>query len=252
MGALTSNGQIEESELEDRFIRSLRNHLQNQNPQDFKFEDFIENGIVNYKFKITSGDYSFYYVIRPQYELGPTNGVKYNTRSDFYISLSSIEKDGMAIEDDGILSSVKGIAIYLDGYTFHATEENCRFFDDLKKRVAIVESNSVISWSLTWTDIEKFDAIEKENDNQSKEFKRDSLFIDKVKYRSSVDAFRQILGNAYLSDSFFTCKTLLTDYCGFYQIHLNLKFIPKGLVLLIALRQQKFGIPQWIQIKLMQ
>ena len=71
----------------------------------------------------------------------------------------------------------------MDGYTFHATEENCRFFDDLKKRVAIVESNSIISWSLTWTDIEKFDAIEKENDNQSKEFKRDSLFIDKVKYR---------------------------------------------------------------------
>jgi DEAD/DEAH box helicase domain-containing protein len=165
-----------------------------------------ENGIVNYKFKITSGDYAFYYVIRPQYELGPTNGVKYNTRSDFYISLSSIEKDGIAIEDDGVLSSVKGIAIYLDGYTFHATEENCRFFDDLKKRVAIVESNSIISWSLTWSDIEKFDAIEKENDNQSKEFKRDSLFIDKVKYRSSVDAFRQILGNAYPNDSLFTCK----------------------------------------------
>jgi hypothetical protein len=82
-------------------LEVLRNHLQNQNPQDFKFEDFIENGIVNYKFKITSGDYAFYYVIRPQYELGPTNGVKYNTRSDFYISLSSIEKDGTAIEDDG-------------------------------------------------------------------------------------------------------------------------------------------------------
>ena len=243
LGALTSNGQIEESELEDRFIRSLRNHLQNQNPQDFKFEDFIENGIVNYKFKITSGDYSFYYVIRPQYELGPTNGIKYNTRSDFYISLSSIEKDGIAIEDDGVLSSVKGIAIYLDGYTFHATEENCRFFDDLKKRVAIVESISIISWSLTWTDIEKFDAIEKENDNQSKEFKRDSLFIDKVKYRSSVDAFRQILGNAYFNDSLFACKNSFERLLWLLSNPLEAKARHRKIGLMLALHQQQFGTP---------
>jgi DEAD/DEAH box helicase domain-containing protein len=92
LGALTSSGQIEESELEERFIRSLRNYLENKDSLDFKFESFIENGIVNYKFKISAGEYSYYYVIRPQYELGPTNGVKFNTRSDFYISLSGIEK----------------------------------------------------------------------------------------------------------------------------------------------------------------
>lgn len=243
LGALTSNGQIEESELEDRFIRSLRNHLQNQNPQDFKFENFIDNGIVNYKFKITSGDYSFYYVIRPQYELGPTNGIQYNTRSDFFISLSSIEKDGIAIEDDGVLSSVKGIAIYLDGYTFHATEENCRFFDDLKKRVAIVESNSIISWSLTWSDIEKFDAIEKENDNQSKEFKRDSLFVDKVKYRSSVDAFRQILGNTYLNDPLFYCKNSFERLLWILSNPLDAKSRNKKIGLMLALHQHQFGSP---------
>jgi DEAD/DEAH box helicase domain-containing protein len=243
LGALTSNGQIEESELEDRFVRSLRNHLQNQNPQDFKFEDFIEDGIVNYKFKITNGDYSFYYVIRPQYELGPSNGVKYNTRSDFYISLSSVEKDGVAIEEDGILTSVKGIAIYLDGYTFHATEENCRFFDDLKKRVAIIESNSIISWTLTWSDIEKFDAIEKENDNQSKEFKRDSLFIDKVKYRSSVDAFRQILGNAYLNDSLFTCKNSFERLLWLLSNPLDASARYKKIGLMLALHQEQFGTP---------
>jgi DEAD/DEAH box helicase domain-containing protein len=243
LGALTSNGQIEESELEDRFIRSLRNYLQNLNPQDFRFEDFIENGIVNYKFKITSGDYAFYYVIRPQYELGPTNGVKYNTRSDFYISLSSIEKAGVSIEDDGVLSSVKGIAIYLDGYTYHATAENCRFFDDLKKRMAIVESDSIISWSLTWSDIEKFDAIEKENDNQSKEFKIDSLFVDKVKYRSSLDAFRQILGNGYLNDSLFACKNSFERLLWLLSNPLESKARQRKVGLLLALHQQQFGTP---------
>jgi DEAD/DEAH box helicase domain-containing protein len=243
LGALTSNGQIEESELEDRFIRSLRNHIQNKNPQEFQFEDFIENGIVNYKFKITSGDYSFYYVIRPQYELGPTNGVKYNTRSDFYISLSSIEKDGIAIEDEGVLSSVKGIAIYLDGYTFHATEENCRFFDDLKKRVAIVESNSIISWSLTWSDIEKFDAIEKENDNQSKEFKRDALFVDKVKYRSSVDGFRQILGNTFLNSPLIACKNSFERLLWLLSNPLEAKAQKRIIGLMLAMHQQQFGTP---------
>ncbi len=245
LGALTSNGQIEESELEDRFIRSLRNHLQNQNPQEFKFEDFIENGIVNYKFKITSGNYAFYYVIRPQYELGPTNGVKYNTRSDFYISLSSIEKNGVSIEDDAILSSVKGIAVYLDGYTFHATKENCRFFDDMKKRLAIVESNSIISWSLTWSDIEKFDSIEKESDNQSKEFKRDSLFIDKVKYRSSVDAFRQILGNAYLNDSLLACKNSFERLLWLLSNPIEVEARNKKIGLMLALHQQQFGKPSF-------
>jgi len=243
LGALTSNGQIEESELEDRFVRSLRNHLQSQNPQDFKFEDFIENGTVNYKFKITSGDYAFFYVIRPQYELGPTNGVKYNTRSDFYISISSIEKDGVAIEDDDVLSSVKGIAIYLDGYTFHATEENCRFFDDLKKRVAIAESHSIISWSLTWSDIEKFDAIEKENDNQSKEFKRDSLFVDKVKYRSSIDSFKRILGNGFINDPLFACKNTFERLLWLLSNPLEVKARQKKVGLLLALFQQQFGTP---------
>ena len=243
LGVLTSNGQIEESELEDRFIRSLRNHLQSQNPQDFKFEDFIENGIVNYKFKITSGDYAFYYVIRPQYELGPTNGVKYNTRSDFYISISSIEKDGVSIEDDSVVESVKGIAIYLDGYTFHATEENCRFFDDLKKRVAIAESNSIISWSLTWSDLEKFDAIEKENDNQSKEFKRDHLFGDKIKYRNAFDAFRQILGSGFLNDSLFASKNSFERLLWLLSNPLESKARQKKVGLLLALQQKQFGTP---------
>jgi DEAD/DEAH box helicase domain-containing protein len=243
LGALTSNGQIEESELEDRFIRSLRNHLQNQNPLDFKFEDFIENGIVNYKFKITSGDYSFYYVIRPQYELGPTNGVKYNTRSDFYISLSSIEKDGIAIEDDGVLSSVKGIAIYLDGYTYHATEENCRFFEDLKKRTAIEESNSIISWTLTWADIEKFDAIEKEHDSSTKDFKRDSIFLDKVKFQKTIDSFRKLLGNSMMNEPLYNCKNSLERLLWLLSNPTKISEKQKKIGILLAMHQQQFGTP---------
>lgn len=243
LGALTSNGQIEESELEERFIRSLRNYLQNKNNPDFKFEDYIENGIVNYKLKITAGEYAFYYVIRPQYELGPTNGVKFNTRADFYISLSGIEKSGTALTDENIFSSVKGIAIYLDGYTYHATEENCRFFDDLKKRIAIVQSDAIISWSLTWSDVEMFDAIERENDNHSKELKRDGLFVDQLKFRQTIATYKAIpYWNAFKNDlieSKNSFERLICYLCN----PLDTQLRNKKAALMLSLRQQQFGLP---------
>lgn len=243
LGALTSDGQIEESELEERFIRSLRNYFQKQNSEDFKFEDFREDGIVNYKFKITSGDHAFYYVIRPQYQLGPVNGVSLNTRSDFYISLSSIEKNGVPLQDDNIVSSVKSIAIYLDGYTYHATEENCRFFDDLRKRIAIVESNAITSWSLTWSDIEKYDAVEKDNDNQSKDFKRDSLYLDKIRYRNTFETFKQILGNGFAKDPLLSSANSFERLLWLLSNPLDIDKRNKKTALMLALRQNVFGIP---------
>jgi hypothetical protein len=115
----------------------------------------------------------------------------------------------------------------------------------MKKRAAIVESNSIISWSLTWSDIEKFDTIEKENDNQSKEFKRDSLFIDRVKYRSSVDAFRQILGNSYLNDSLFACKNSFERLLWLLSNPLESKNRARKIGLMLALHQQQFGNPSF-------
>ena len=131
----------------------------------------------------------------------------------------------------------------MDGYTFHATEENFRFFDDLKKRMAIVESNSIISWSLTWSDIEKFDAIEKENDNQSKEFKRDSLFIDKVKYQGTIAVFRKILGNGFLNDPLFSCKNSFERLFWLLSNPLEAKSQKRKIGLMLAMHQQQFGTP---------
>jgi DEAD/DEAH box helicase domain-containing protein len=240
LGALTSNGQIEESELEERFIRSLRNHLESKNDPNFKFEDFIENGIVNYRFKISEGSYSFYYVIRPQYELGPSNGVRFNTRSDFYISLSSVEKDGTAITDESIISSAKKIAIYLDGYTYHATEENCRFFDDLKKRMAIVESGDIISWTLTWSDIEKFDAKEAQNSHSTKS---DNLYFDPVKYRQTTEIYKKIPYTEVYKSNLIESKNSFERLLWILNNPLQEHKADKKIALMLSLRQSKFGIP---------
>lgn len=243
LGALTSNGQIEESELESRFIRSLRNYIESQKSTDFVFEDFIENGIVNYRFKVTTGDYAFAYIIRPQYELGPVNGVKYNTRTDFFITLSDIIQNGNSIENEDLLASAKNIAIYLDGYTYHATEENCRFYDDLKKRIAIRDSGQILSWTLTWSDIERFDALEKPNDANSIEFKRDQLFLNRPTYSNTIRDYQRIpYWNDYKSD--------LIDKRNSFERLIHILMNPldantrnKQIALSLSLRQNQFGVP---------
>jgi DEAD/DEAH box helicase domain-containing protein len=165
LGAMTSKGQIEESELEDRFVRSLGNYIQRKEREGWLFEKDYYEGIVNYKFKIKKENRTYSYMMRPQFELGPSNGVAFSTRADFYITLTSISENGHSVDINPSDIS-KDIAIFADGYIFHASQENQRFFNDLKKRAAIVNSGNKISWTLTWTDIEKFDA---NDDLQSKD-----------------------------------------------------------------------------------
>ena len=243
LGALTSNGQIEESELEFRFIRSLRNYVESLKNPVLKFEDFIENGIVNYRFKISSGDYIFSYIIRPQYELGPTNGVKLSTRSDFYITLGGIDFNGDSLEDEDLISSVRSIAIYLDGYTYHATQDNFRFIDDLKRRSSIKDSKHILSWTLTWNDIEKFDVAEKPNDNNSIEFKRDELFLNRGLFNNTIRAYQRIPYWNDLKSDLFDSKNSFERLLFLLKNPLDPDIFNKKVALFLSLRQQQFGVP---------
>ena len=188
-------------------------------------------------------EYTYYYVIRPQYELGATNGVKYNTRSDFYISLTNLEKNGGEPLDETLVFSAKNIAIYLDGYTYHATEENCRFYDDLKKRLAIAESNQIISYTLTWSDLEKFDAIEKENDNQSREFKRDSLFVDTNKFRKTIGTYKAIPYWALYKSDLLEKKNSFERLIWILSNPFAENLRTKKIALMLSLHQTEFGVP---------
>jgi DEAD/DEAH box helicase domain-containing protein len=242
LGSLSGNGQIEESELEERFIRSLRNYCIKNQEQGFILENYIEDAIINYKLKVVNGDYSFYYVIRPQFELGPAEGVKYKTRSDFYISLTSIEKERIPLNDD-LISSAKGIAVYLDGYTFHATKENCRFYNDLQKRNAIVESGDKITWSLSWSDIEKFDAIEKVNDPLSKQFKRDTLSVDSTKYNTTIDIYKRIPYWSKYNSDFMLTKNSMERLCWLLANPLEEQFTKQKIALVLEIQQTTFATP---------
>jgi DEAD/DEAH box helicase domain-containing protein len=201
LGTLTGNGQIEESELEDRFVRSLRNYFKKKENEGWLFEEHPQDGVVNYKIRLKRGDDSYTYFIRPQYELGPSDNVAFRTRTDFYISLTSISINGQGVDDFSDIAALKDIALYLDGYTFHATKENQRFINDLRKRSAIVNSGNKITWTLTWNDLDRFDSADEQ-------IKKDSLAY-KTEYSSTLKTYQKIpYWQTYSSDLIQTSNSM--------------------------------------------
>lgn len=231
LGSLSGTGQIEESELEDRFIRSLRNIAKKKELEGWKFEDSREGGIINYYFTISKKDRRFTYLIQPQVELGSGSGVTYNTRTDFLISLSLLEIAGQAVSDLSMYEQVKKTAIYLDGYGYHASSDNMRFFNDLKKRNGIVESGSILSWTLSWSDLELFDKEE-----------TDSLILDKTRFKTSIGSFQKAPLWKYKSE-FFEAKTSMDRLLWFLTNPLDDDYRKKKLGLFFAVQQNTFGRP---------
>lgn len=141
-GTVINSGRLEESILEDRFVSWLKDtcedhehlsFLQNQNYDHFTYQMVIQLSDTQ--------DYSL--SIAPQKNLGPQQGVKYQTIPDFLIRVNS----------ENLSAKVPEIAIYLDGYEYHATAKNMRFPSDYKKRMAIHHGTPHrISWTICWDD----------------------------------------------------------------------------------------------------
>ncbi|MGD9556708.1 MAG: DEAD/DEAH box helicase, partial [Mangrovibacterium sp.] len=153
LGSVTKAGQVEESELELRFIRCLRN-LSRTN-KDWSFEEVNEMGTISYLLHVHPHEGTkFVYSIKPQMKLGPNEGVAYFTRTDFLITCIQADIDGGVVDD---LMQIRRIAVYLDGYQYHASDEHNRFLNDFQKRAAINRSPEYSTWTLTWADIEQFE-----------------------------------------------------------------------------------------------
>lgn len=121
-----------ESELERRFIESLRQK------EGFVITQEVVDGRPGYLLRIGKAAWK----IIPQMELGPEQGVPTPCRPDFILKPLRPSK-GMPI------------AVFLDGFAFHADTEldNNRIADDITKRNAIRMSGDYLVWSLTWADL---------------------------------------------------------------------------------------------------
>lgn len=243
LGTLTDNGQIEESELELRFIGSLRKWLDLPEMSGSRLEEFLENGITNYKIRIEQPDNVLHYTIRPQVELGQEQGIEFATRPDFVISLTAIEKLDDSQGGSDWIDHFKKIAVYLDGYTYHATEENLRVYDDIKKRIAIAASDEYISWTLTWNDLERFDALLEELSIGQNHPEADHLAIIPPAYKETIDRIKKtpiwLDYNSALIKSKNSFDRLIWVLTNPMETQKRLKQI----ALFLLLRQTQFGVP---------
>lgn len=150
---VSKDGQIEESELEERFIFILQKWT---DKQGLNFEKQLVNHATQYfmevklpAFMAVNGRLT--YQIRPQVRLGKADGLPVSQRCDFLMTPVQIEG-----ADSNLLHSFPKIIVELDGYKYHASAENLRFYTDLDKRRAVMASEAYNLWVLTWDDVTKF------------------------------------------------------------------------------------------------
>ena len=149
--SVTNSGKIEESELEERFIKLLS--LYADKTDGVIFESKKQDGTVYYELRLQKGDIASMYWIRPQVPLGTKDGIAYRTRTDFLIVCGSYTLNGKEYKLE-----VPQLAIYLDGYQFHASTMHNVFDRDVAIRKAITKSPQYKSWTITWKDLDQWAA----------------------------------------------------------------------------------------------
>lgn len=162
LSSVSMSGRIEESELEERFIRSLDKFAAKK--KGWSWEEKNLDGTINYLLRYQDPRRSVTWHIRPQVDLGPSDGVAFHTRTDFLFICTEAR-----LETEEYQDTIPSLAVYLDGYQYHASESNNRFHNDFRKRQAIAENSAYRSWTLTWADMERFDQLfldEKRQDNR--------------------------------------------------------------------------------------
>ncbi len=160
IGGITTTGQIEESELEDRFVALMKRYAESieRKSAGWAWEESNVNGVVSYVIRVVQGTTSLDYALQPQVTLGRSEGVKYSTRPDFVFRCIGGRKDGHPLLEQEVYA-ILPIAIYLDGYRYHASAENFRLLDDIKKRIGVHKSGQYLVWTLTWDDLGLFEKI---------------------------------------------------------------------------------------------
>jgi len=125
-----------DSELETRFPHALQALNGKLKIGDEKLRVRVTKDIVKGKvgFKLEVGD--LIYTVEPHVRLNEADGVGYPCEPDFLISLDRSDEE------------VK-VAVFLDGYRYHKNIVH----EDFLKRQGISLNTKMLTWSLTWQDI---------------------------------------------------------------------------------------------------
>lgn len=131
-------GRVEESELERRFKVAVRSWAEHPDNDAVTFRTAPgSGGREAFELLFRSGDDTIRYRIVEQEGLGTTP----STIPDFVIH----RQDAPGPE----------VAVYLDGYQFHASASINNLADDAAKRAGVRSAGKLV-WNLTWRDVEEF------------------------------------------------------------------------------------------------
>ena len=172
LGSISKNVWVD-SELEARFpdaIQELNQHKALDGTRIRTTKDII-NGKVGFKLEI--GDLIYSVEIHPRFN--EKDGVAYPCEPDFLITLDR--------ENDAI----PPVAVFLDGYRYHKNI----IHEDLMKRQGIFLPTKMLTWSLTWYDINHIFA--------GNEVKVPNVYRDNIE-NSPTDYIRKISEQKNLSD----------------------------------------------------
>jgi DEAD/DEAH box helicase domain-containing protein len=233
ISSLTKTGMIEESELELKFIYSIKKYVDSQTNTKYSFQEFKENGINNYRIGLPIKDGKITYQIRPQVNLGQKDLLDVDTRTDFYIKCIQLERSGEVIDDLDELTAYKDIAIYLDGYTYHASEKHMRFYKDLVIRDSINATPNISSWSLSWTDVTTFESEIDEN-------KIDELFVKKNSYSNSISRLKTLPAATILTTDLLEAKNSI-ERLLWYLMNSSSHYLEAEIGLLVLSFQESFA-----------
>jgi DEAD/DEAH box helicase domain-containing protein len=237
ISSLTKTGMIEESELELKFIYAIKKYIDSQSNSKYSFQEFKENGKNTYRIGLPIKDGKITYLIRPQVNLGQKDLLGVDTRTDFYIKCIQLERNGELIDDLNELNAFKDVAIYLDGYTYHASEKHMRFYSDLVIRDSINTTPNISSWSLSWTDVITFEAETDEN-------KIDELFVAKNSYAKSIKLLKSLPAASILTAGLLETKNSI-ERLLWYLMNSNSIHLEAEIGLLILSFQESFGMKSY-------
>lgn len=160
---------MEESELEKRFIYALERFVHSDNQTDgthsWKFTRDDSSYSQLYSLVYDDGTHRISYVIIPQYVLNKSKGVEFHTEPDFLIRPVMMQENDGHQWKDVPFNHLRSIAIYMDGYHFHASANHNVFGKDFRKRQSIEASTQYMSFTLSWADMNLFDDQENNNDS---------------------------------------------------------------------------------------
>ena len=131
---------VEQSELERRFAKQLLDWGAQAHTSGTTKPVALAGGQTGIELRLTTGDIqSTRWMVTGQKQVG---GV-HQTTPDFLFE----RQDGPPLK----------VAVYLDGFNYHATEAHNRLADDAQKR-RLLRSQGVVVWNITWDDVVAFDA----------------------------------------------------------------------------------------------